>query len=267
MFKRFFLPLVKAVVRFVGSIILFPFRLFLQILRLLKQGFILFFLLNLWQKIVAVIALFLGSGVLAATIILIGNLIVSQTTKSKIYTLETLPGSYQTGIILGAKVYADGGLSHMTQDRSDTAIELYKQKKVSKLLVSGDHGRENYDEVNTIKNYLLKNGIPENDLFLDHAGFDTYDSLYRARDIFQVESAVIITQDFHLPRSVFLAEKLGVKAVGVRADRGNYGNIQRAVFREKLAIMKAWADVIFGNEPKFLGETIPITGDSKKSWD
>ncbi len=267
MLKKFLLQLSRSVARFFGRVLLFPFQLFGQLLRVIKKFWISFLQLSSWKKVIVIAAFCLLSTLLSTTTILIGNRIVINETKAKIYTEETLPNTYQTGIILGAKVYPDGGLSDMTKDRSDTAIELYQQKKVSKLLVSGDHGRKNYDEVNSIKNYLLKNGIPEKDIFLDHAGFDTYDSLYRARGIFQVDSVVIITQNFHLPRSLFLAQKLGLNAIGVRADRHQYYGIELSELREKIAVIKAWSDILFHAKPKFLGEKIPITGDNKKSWD
>lgn len=223
--------------------------------RRIKKGFLIIFLLS------TLLALLL------LLIIAIGNFVVWQKTKSQIFTTESLTETYQVGIILGAKVYSDGTLSGMTQDRCDRAIELYKNKKVEKLLISGDHGQKTYDEVNTMKDYLLEKEIPAKDIFLDHAGFDTYDSIYRAKEIFQAKSAVIITQEFHLQRGLFIAQKLDLPAVGVAADIQDYGHMERVIIREKLAIMKAWMNVIFGAQPKFLGESIPLTGDSKASWD
>lgn len=173
----------------------------------------------------------------------------------------------QTALVLGARVWSSGQMSDIFADRAKVAIDLYKNGKVEKILVSGDHGREEYDEVNAAKEFLLQNEIQGEDIFLDHAGFDTYDSLYRARDIFQVESLIVVTQDFHLPRALYLARKLNIDALGVSADLQTYIGADRREAREKLARIKAWLNIVFKSKPKFLGEAIPITGDSQKSWD
>jgi SanA protein len=211
--------------------------------------------------VIIVVSLLLGSLCLAA------NAWVYQTTKDQMIEDVLTKKDRPTAIVLGAKVYANGGLSGMTKDRADTAIELYRQQSVTKILISGDHGQKTYDEVNTIKDYLLKQGIPARDIFLDHAGFDTYDSLYRARDIFQVKDAIIVTQDFHLPRAVFIANSLGMDTLGAKADRQDYGHMERVIIREKIAVLKAWADVLLQTKPQYLGEVIPITGPSEASWD
>jgi len=195
------------------------------------------------------------------------NCCVNLSTKSQIYKDVNEVPSKQTALLLGALVYQNGGLSSTVKDRADTAIELYKAKKVEKILVSGDHGRKNYDEVNTIKDYLLKNGVQESDVFMDHAGFDTYDSLYRSDYIFEVESLIIISQEFHLPRSLYLANSLDIDAVGIVSDKQVYVTQSYNKRREFLATIKAFLDASFNTKPKFLGEKIPITGDSKKSWD
>lgn len=195
------------------------------------------------------------------------NVWVSQSTHSQIYTVNTLPQTYQVAIVLGAEVYSNGGLSSMTKDRCDRAVELYQKKKVKELLISGDHGSKNYDEVNTMKNYILKQGVPPESIFLDHAGFNTYSSIYRAKTIFQAQSAVVVSQAFHLPRALFIANNLHLQAVGVSADIQNYGNVDSILIREKLAVVKAILSVVLQSKPKYLGEVIPLTGDSKKSWD
>lgn len=169
-------------------------------------------------------------------------------------------------IILGALVF-DDRLSHVVIDRADAAIELYNNQKVNKILVSGDHGRKNYDEVNAIKDYLLENGISSEDIFLDHAGFNTYDSMYRAQYIFEISSAVISTQKFHLPRALYIARKLGINAYGFPADKRIYDKETYNNIRESFARIKAWINVNLHSLPKFLGEKIPITGDSQESWD
>lgn len=204
---------------------------------------------------------------LGLTAIFLINYNVKLKSRQYIFSEAGIAPEAQAALLLGAKVYADGGLSGMLQDRADTAIELYENGKVKKILVSGDHGTAGYDEVNTIKKYLLEKGVKGEDIFLDHAGFDTYDSLYRAKEIFQVRSVVIASQDFHLPRAVYIARGLGLEAYGVSADKHTYGNIGASRAREILADVKAFWDVSLSVKPKYLGGSIPLSGDSKKSWD
>lgn len=204
---------------------------------------------------------------LLGTIPFLINFYLNQSTQAQIYAdSKTVPAA-QTALLLGSLVYDNGKLSPIMQDRADTAIELYQNAKVKKILISGDHGRKNYDEVNTIKNYLLEKGVKAEDIFMDHAGFDTYDSVYRADYIFDVESVIIVSQNFHLNRSLYLANSLGIKAVGISADKRIYYGQQYNNFREFFAKIKAFKDILFHAKPKFLGEKIPITGDSQKSWD
>ena len=173
----------------------------------------------------------------------------------------------QAVMILGARVYDSGRLSATLEDRTLTALKVYQAGKADKILVSGDHGREDYDEVNATKDYLLDHGVPGEDIFMDHAGFDTYDSMYRARDIFGVQKLIISTQDFHLPRAVYTARRLGMEAYGISADRHVYLAAFRNNVRESLARVKAVLDLTRGATPKFLGEAIPIAGDGRLSWD
>ena len=177
---------------------------------------------------------------------------------------------YDVVMVLGAKVFADGRLSDMMKDRADRALELYKAGLVKKILVSGDHGTDHYDETNTIRNYLLRKGIPREDVFMDHAGFTTFNSMYRARDIFQVKKMIIITQDFHLPRSVYIAQRLGLTVKGLSADKHVYNkwNLFESNLREVVARCKAvWQVDIAKSKPRFLGTVIPITGDGRMTED
>jgi SanA protein len=173
----------------------------------------------------------------------------------------------QTALILGARVLNGGKLSDMLKDRSERALSLYKAGKVKKILMSGDHGQKDYDEVNAVKDFLLSKGVKPQDLFLDHAGFDTYDSIYRAKEIFGVQSLIIVTQRFHLPRAVYIARSLGISANGFTADQQTYVTIKYNELREIPARIKSFLDVLFHANPKFLGDKIPITGDSAASWD
>lgn len=188
---------------------------------------------------------------------------------SNIFSLSNIEKIPKTDValILGAKVYRDGRLSDMLKDRADTAIDLYNSGKVKRILMSGDHGTPEYDEVNAVKDYLLEKGVNGEDIFLDHAGFDTYDSIYRAKEIFEARTVVITSQDFHLPRAVYIGRGLGLEAYGVSADKHTYGNIEGNIAREFLADVKAFWDVNLSVKPTFLGPSIPLSGDSKKSWD
>ena len=180
--------------------------------------------------------------------------------------ISQIPLAY-TALILGAKVHGGGRLSNMLEDCVLTGLELYRQGKVKKLLLSGDHGQQAYDEVNAMRDYLLKQGVPAQDIFMDHAGFDTYSSMYRARDVFQVRDVIVVTQAFHLPRAVFLARSLGLDAVGLAADRRTYTQASRlkAATREPLARVKSFAEALLRVKPKYLGDAIPITGDGRQT--
>jgi len=155
----------------------------------------------------------------------------------------------QTIMILGASVRNNKTMSDMLKDRADTAIEIFKKNKTSSILISGDGNSKNYNEVEVVKKYLLEQGIPQEKIVLDYYGFDTYDSLYRARDVFKFKSLIISTQNFHLPRAVFIAQNLGLTAYGITADKHNYKNIELNIGRELLATIKAYLDVFYNSKP------------------
>lgn len=180
--------------------------------------------------------------------------------------IDNLP-SVEAVMVLGAKVYNNGKLSDILKDRALTALEVYGSGKAQKILVSGDHSRKDYDEVNAVKKYLLENGVKSEDLFLDHAGFDTYDSLYRAKHIFKINSVIVSTQKFHLPRAVYIGKSLGLETYGIVADRHIYRSALTNSLREILSRTKAFFNVNFDAKPKFLGKEIPISGDGRESWD
>jgi SanA protein len=139
--------------------------------------------------------------------------------------------------------------------------------RVDKLLLSGDHSRRDYDEVGTMRRIMLADGIPARDIFTDHAGFDTWDSAQRAKRVFDVDSAVVVTQRFHMARALYDARRAGLRATGFAADRRDYGRVLRRLqVREAAARVKTIADVVTGAGPRFLGTQIPITGDGRKSW-
>jgi len=164
-------------------------------------------------------------------------------------------------MVLGALVYDSGRPSPIVADRLDYGYALYQQGKAKKILVSGDHGRKDYDEVNAMMNYLLDKGVPREDIFMDHAGFNTYDSMYRAKEIFRVESLLISTQEFHIGRAVYIARRLGLEAYGYPCEDKAIYNMEYMNARERLARVKAFLDTTIKRKPKYLGEAIPISGD------
>jgi len=172
----------------------------------------------------------------------------------------TAAPSERVAIVFGARVYTSGRLSGMLRDRVDTAIELYKAGKVQKLLLSGDNQFAEYNEPGAMMEYAIAQGIPAEDIQPDYGGRRTYDSCYRAKQVFQVESAILVTQRFHLPRALFLCEHLGIEAVGVVADRRPYDprSVAYSETREIPALAVALFDVIRRAPPPVLGAPIPL---------
>lgn len=172
-------------------------------------------------------------------------------------------------LVLGCAVYGDNTLSPMLEDRVLTGLALYEDGAADRLLMSGDHGQKNYDEVNSMKQYCVDKGVEPDVIFLDHAGFSTYESMYRARDIFGIKKVVIVTQGYHLYRAVYIARTLGIEAYGVAADRQDYALATdvRNQLRESLARVKDFFTCIFEPEPTYLGEAIPIGGSAELSDD
>jgi len=205
---------------------------------------------------------FLWVLLLLFVLVLISVLVIFNESNHSIYESVDVVPSAQVALIPGAAILPGGGLSPVLADRVDMAIKLYKAEKVKKILVTGDNSTLAYNEVNPVRLYLLANSIPDSAIFLDHAGFDTYSSMYRARDIFLTDSIIIVTQGFHLPRAVYIAQELGINAAGLKADNGHY--LLRNYIRETLADVKAVIDLTTKRKPKFLGKEIPIMGDNKK---
>ncbi len=177
-------------------------------------------------------------------------------------SIEHVPHT-DVALVLGASVVR-GKPSPVLAERADTATALYKAGKVGKILVTGDNGALTYDEVTPVRKYLLDAGIPTQDIFLDHAGFDTYSSMYRARDVFLVHSLTIVTQDFHLPRALWIARRLGLDAHGVVAEGGEHSPYD--YIREIPASIKAIVNVFTDRQPKYLGPTIPLSGNGEETW-
>ncbi|MFR6145050.1 vancomycin high temperature exclusion protein [Neglectibacter timonensis] len=170
-------------------------------------------------------------------------------------------------LVLGCGLEADGSPSPMLHDRLQQGVALYQKEAAPKLLVSGDHGREEYDEVNAMKRFAEEQGVPSEDVFMDHAGFSTYESVYRARDIFQVRRMVIVTQEYHLSRALYIAKRLGIEAWGVPADPRTYSGQTARDLREILARDKDFLTCILKPKPTYLGKAIPVNGNGNLTND
>jgi len=173
----------------------------------------------------------------------------------------------EVAIVPGALVEPDGDLSVMLEARVEQASRLWHAGKVEKILVSGDHGTWKYDEPDTMRKALVRDGVAPEDVFEDHAGFDTWATMVRARQIFGVNDAVVITQGFHMPRALYLADEAGIDATGLTADLQTWGyQGRKSTVREVLSRVKAVADVTL-DTPALAGPKIPIaTTDGRESW-
>jgi SanA protein len=215
---------------------------------------------------VIVCACFCGAAGLGSLII---NIAMVKGTEKYIYRdIEAVPRKTAV-LVLGSQIRA-GAPSPVLRDRVEGGIELMRRGKGRKLLLSGDHGQRYYDEVNAMRLYVLGSApdIYEEDIFLDHAGFNTWDSMYRARDVFEVKDLLIVTQDFHISRAVAMARSLGLDAAGysLNQDRFRGPTLRYWNFREYFARVKAFLSIIFKPRPKYLGDKIPITGDGRQTW-
>ncbi len=201
--------------------------------------------------------LILGSvGLLTVYLI---NLQVASYSNNKIYrSITDVPNDNSVAIVLGAKVWDDGSLSHALLDRVTTGVELYKAGKVKKLLMSGDNPSADYDEPTAMKNDAIRQGVPERDIVLDFAGRRTYDTCYRAKEIFEVKKAVIVSQEFHLARSIYLCENIGVESVGITANRRKYSGENYWAFREFFSVFSAWFEMNFIPFEPVSGKKEPI---------
>ena len=170
-------------------------------------------------------------------------------------------------MVLGCGVRPDGTPSGMLSDRLDQGIRLYDEHVSDKLLMSGDHGKVNYDEVNLMKQFAIDRGVPSENIFMDHAGFSTYESMYRARDIFQVKKIVIVTQRYHMYRALYVARAMGMEAYGVASDPRTYGGQKMRDLRELLARPKDMLYTIVMPKPTYLGDAIPVSGDGNVTND
>ena len=184
---------------------------------------------------------------------------VTLMARDSIYTSQTVPEN-SVALVLGAGLWRDGSPTPVLHDRVATAVDLYQSGRVQKLLLSGDNSVEFYNEPGAMRQLALSLGVPAEDIVLDYAGRRTYDSCYRARDIFGVTQVTVVTQRFHLDRALYLCNALGVDAVGVAADRRDYRNSWQRFWRvrEVAATVRAWLDINLLHPVPVLGKKIPI---------
>ena len=198
-------------------------------------------------------------------VILTINTFVIVKTKNKVLNEEELNNMIKDAnidciLVLGAGV-KNNKPTHMLEDRLLQGIELYKNKISTKILMSGDHRKPEYDEVNVMKNYATERGVKSEDIFMDHAGFSTYESIYRAKEVFEAKKIIIVTQEYHLYRALYIADSLGIEAYGIASNLRNYTGQFIRELREIVARDKDFVKCIIKPKPTFLGETIPVNGN------
>ena len=206
--------------------------------------------------VIAGIALLIG-----ITAISLSAYMVKATEKS-IFIAETFKSEKKADciLILGAGV-KDDKPKPMLRDRLLTGIKLYKSGAADKIIMSGDHGRADYDEVNVMRSFAIEQGVRAEDIFLDHAGFSTYDSIYRAKNIFGAESIITVRQKYHLYRALYIAKKLGAESLGVAADLNPYSGQLKRDIREIIARDKDFFKCIIKPKAQIMGDKIPLDGD------
>ena len=216
-----------------------------------------------------IIAIFLCLCILGISAPVVINAAVTLTTADQIIEPQDAAKIQDVDciLVLGCYVHSDGNPSDMLHDRLQRGVELYELGAAPKLLMSGDHGRTNYDEVAAMKQFAINAGIPSEHIFMDHAGFSTYESIYRAKEIFGAKKILIVTQEYHLYRAIYIANQLGLEAYGVSADYRSYTGQTGRDIREFLARVKDFVTGIFNPEPTYLGETIPIWGNGNLTND
>ena len=214
-----------------------------------------------WIK--TIVLLLLCCGLLGALTLLLLNLYIKASVKDQILSIQEAKALEEVDciLVLGAGVWSGNRPSPMLEDRLNQGIELFREGVSNRLLMSGDHGRKEYDEVNVMKSFAIEKSIRSEDIFMDHAGFSTYDSMYRARDIFQTDKIVIVTQGYHMYRALYVANRLGIEAYGVAADPRIYAGQNYRELREILARAKDSIYCLLRLKPTYLGETIPVSGN------
>ena len=214
------------------------------------------------KKVIKTILIIILIAIIIATLLTIFiNLKMYLETKDRIITEESeMIRSVDCILILGAGIWKDKP-SPMLEDRLLQGITLYQKGFAPKIIMSGDHGRQDYDEVNTMKEFAIERGVKSEDIFMDHAGFSTYESIYRIQKIFEAKKIIIVTQKYHLYRALYIAKQFNIEAYGLASNPREYmGQAIREV-REWLARDKDFFKCIYKPEPTFLGDTIPVSGN------
>lgn len=220
------------------------------------------------RKVKRIFIVLITAVLLLVAAVFVPNFIVVKKTKNNIITAEAAKKLYDIdcAVVLGAGV-RDGKPTPMLKDRLLTGVELYKSGAAKKLIMSGDHGSDEYDEVNIMKSFAVERGVPDEDIFMDHAGFSTYETICRAREIFEADNIIIVSQEYHLYRALYIADSLDVKAVGVSADLRTYKGQTKRDLREILARDKDFFKCIVKPKPTYLGEKIPVSGNGNLTND
>lgn len=222
------------------------------------------------KKGIFMIKMLLGLGIAVLAAVIGFSTYIKAVTKDKLQSVEEAAQKKEKPdciLVLGAKVRPSGQPSKMLRDRMDKGIELYKAGAAPKIIMSGDHGREDYDEVNLMKQYAIDAGVPSEDIFMDHAGFATYDSMYRGKYVFGVERMIIVTQKYHVYRSIYIAEQLGIEATGVVAKEERYFGQTKRDIREWLARDKDFFKCMVKPESTYVGDVIDIHGNGNVTND
>lgn len=199
-------------------------------------------------------------------VIICVNIHVKSETNSLIYTATNQVPKTNVGIVFGAGINGDKPSKYL-KDRLDAGISLFKSKKINKILLSGDNGRDDHDELTVMKTYCYQNGVDTTKIYIDYAGFDTYSTMSRAKHIFKIDNAILISQKYHLNRAIYIGNKMGLKSIGFSANVGEYRNYKYVCFREYFTILKSAIDVLRNREPHFWGTEININGISNYSKD
>jgi SanA protein len=203
------------------------------------------------MKTKKIIKLLIYASLLGIIVVLGINLLVKSQTDPVIFSKEKDTPGTKVGIVFGAGINNNKPSKYL-KDRLDAGIELYKNNKIDKILLSGDNGSDEHDELTVMKLYCYQHGVDTNKIYLDYAGFDSYSTLYRSKHIFNI----------HLNRCINIGNKLGVKSYGFAADQGTYQGYKYASFREYFAVVKSTIDILIGRKPHFLGKTVDINGPS-----